>query len=369
MYPTSDSRQISAARSCATALLVGVFAAAPVQASGTVAGIEILSTAVASFDIGGVPQAPMSSNSCQVFVDELLDAVLVNDDGAAVAVSSPQSGAIVQFTLTNTGNGRETFRLVADELVVGDVFDPAVVGIHLESNGVVGLQIGAGGDDAYVPGSNDPSLASDTSQIVYVASDIPATQAANADGLIALRAVANTIVVGAGTDDPDDVVFPMVAQAYVGQGDLDEYGGVNVTAVVGTSHDASNRLFLAQGSYRVTGALVQVNKTAITVLDPSGGATLVPGTLITYRIDVTVIGNADAENLVISDPIPADLEYQPGSLSVSALPAGEDDDDDFAPAGTDNTGFDGANQTITVHLDNVSGGDPVISMTFQTTIR
>jgi len=94
----------------------------------------------------------------------------------------------------------------------------------------------------------------------------------------------------------------------------------------------------------------------VTVLDPFGGATLVPGSVITYQIDVTVSGSGDAENLVITYPIPVDLEYQTGRLNVSALPAGEEQDDDFAPATSDTTGFDGANQTITVNLDAVSGG-------------
>jgi uncharacterized repeat protein (TIGR01451 family) len=343
--------------------------AGPVQALGTDAGREILNAAQASFDVGGVPQTPISSNPTQTFVDELLDAALVNDDAGPVAVASPQSGAILQYTLTNTGNGGESFRLIANEALGGDAFDPTLVQIHLETNATPGLQIGAGGDTPYLAGSNDPILAADAAQVVYVESNIAGALAPNADGIIELRAVANTIFAAAGTDDPNDAAFPDVGDAYVGLGDLDENGGANVTAVVGTSHDAANRLFLAQGSYRVSAAVVTLTKSAITALDPFGGTTLVPGTVITYQIDATVSGAGDAENLLIADPIPADLEYVPGSLSVSALPAGEEADDDFAPAGTDNTGFDGANQTIIVNLATVAGGTPVITMTFQTTIR
>ncbi|MCZ6640489.1 MAG: isopeptide-forming domain-containing fimbrial protein [Gammaproteobacteria bacterium] len=371
MPARNDERQNSAAGYFAALLIVsfGMAAATQSHALGTAAGREILNTAEASFDLGGVPQTPVSSNSVQTFVDELLDATLVNDDGGPVAVSSPQTGAIVSYTLTNTGNGNERFRLIADDTVGGDVFDPILVQIHLETNAVPGLQIGAGGDTAYLAGSNDPLLAADATQVIYVENNIPGAQAFNDDGIIELRAVANTIFVNAGTDDPTAPAFPGVGVSYPGQGDLDVNGGANVTAVVGTSHDAANRLFLTQASYRVSSAVVALTKSAVTVLDPFGGATLVPGSVITYQIDVTVSGSGDAENLVITDPIPADLEYQPGSLNVSALPAGEEQDDDFAPAGTDTTGFDGANQTITVNLDAVSGGGPVITITFQTTIR
>jgi uncharacterized repeat protein (TIGR01451 family) len=371
MSARNDERQKSVAGRCVAFLIfgLGVGVANQSQALGTAAGREILNTAEARFDLGGVPQTPVSSNPVQTFVDELLDVTLVNDDGGPVAVSSPQTGAIVSYTLTNTGNGNESFRLIADDSVSGDVFNPTLVAIYLETNAVPGLQIGAGGDTAYLAGSNDPLVAADATQLIYVENNIPGAQAFSDDGFIELRAVANTIFVSAGTDDPDALAFPGVGVSYRGQGDLDANGGANVTAVVGTSHDVANRLFLTLASYRVSAAVVAMTKSAITVLDPFGGATLVPGSVITYQIDVTVSGSGDAENLVISDPIPADLEYQPGSLNVSALPAGEEQDDDFAPAGTDTTGFDGANRTVTVNLDAVSGGSPVITITFQTTIR
>ncbi|MDH3643316.1 MAG: hypothetical protein OES38_14535 [Gammaproteobacteria bacterium] len=370
MQAANEKRQKPVARECVAWLFVGaLFAAGSVQAAGTLAGREILNTAQASFEVGGIPQTPVLSNSAQTFVDELVDAVVVNDNGGPVAVSSPQNGAILQFTLTNTGNGDESFRLIANEVVGGDVFNPTLVAIHLESNGVPGLQTGVGGDTSYVAGGNDPLLAADGTQVIYVESNIPGPQPANADGIVELRAVANTIFVNSGTDDPNNAAFPAVGDFYPGQGDIDENGGANVNAVVGTSHDPGNRLFLTPGSYRVSEAVVALAKSAIAVVDPFGGATLVPGSVITYQIDVTVSGSGNAEALVISDPLPGDLEYLPGSLSVSALPVGEESDDDFTPAGTDNTGFDGTTQTITVNLDAVSGGSPVINITFQSTIR
>ena len=63
--------------------------------------------------------------------------------------------------------------------------------------------------------------------------------------------------------------------------------------------------------------------------------------------------------------MPAELEYQAGSLVVNGTP----EDDDFVPAGTDNAGFDSGTQTITVDLGTVAGGSPVISITFDAAIR
>jgi uncharacterized repeat protein (TIGR01451 family) len=105
------------------------------------------------------------------------------------------------------------------------------------------------------------------------------------------------------------------------------------------------------------------------VVDPFGGATLVPGSVITYTLEVEVTGAGSAESLVVTDIIPAELEYQAGTLVVSALPAGEEADDDFAPAGVDNTGFNAGTTTVTVSLGDVAGGTPVITITFDAAIR
>jgi uncharacterized repeat protein (TIGR01451 family) len=373
MLLSSLIRRITGAIFGAARLLLGIAAfvlvANQAWAVGTGAGREIQNTAQAAFSMAGNPQVPISSNVVQTYVDELIDVTVVNDDGGAVGVASPQTGAVLQFTVSNIGNGNESFRLVADAAVGGGIFNPLLNQLYLEINGVPGLQIGGGGDTAYLAGSNDPTLAPDTNQLVYVQSDIPASQGQGDEGIVELRAVANTIFANAGTDDPDNVAFPDPGEAYAGAGDADENGSGNVTAVVGTTVDSANRLIGDEGIYRVTAAVVSLVKTSTTILDPFGGTTLVPGTLITYQIDVSVTGTGGADNLIVSDPIPADLEYQPGTLSVSALPAGEDSDDDFAPSGTDNTGFDGGNQTVTVNLATVSGGAPGITITFQAAIR
>lgn len=349
---------------CALAL----FCAQAAWSVGTTAGREINNTAVADFSISGVAQTPVSSTPTQFFVDEIIDVTVVYDNGGAVGVGTPDTGAILQFTVTNIGNGAETFRLIADDSVVGDDFDPNLNQVYLETNAVPGLQTGGGGDTAYVVSSNDPVLAADASQIIYVESDIPAALTQNDIGLLQLRAISLTIITQAGTDDPNNGAFPTVGTAYVGQGDLDALGGGNVTAVVGTTHDLLNLLLRAEGSYQVSAAVVNLIKAAINVLDPFGGATVVPGAVITYQIDATVSGTGSADALVVSDIVPADLEYVPGTLTVSALPPGENADDDFAPTGTDNTGFDGPNQTVTVTLGDVAGGSATIVITFQATI-
>lgn len=332
------------------------------MAAGTAAGQEILNAAEVAFEIGGVAQTDVVSNSVRVFVDELLDVTVVSDDSGPVGVGSPDSGRILQFTMTNTGNGDELFRIVADpNIIVGDQFDPTLNQIYLETNGLVGLQIGAGGDDVYVAGSNDPLLAADDVLTIYVESDIPGSLSQNNQGFVDLRSVSVTVVNQSGTDDPASGLWPPVGTQYVGAGDPDTGGG-NVTAVVGTSHDLGALLLRAQGTYQVSDAVVTVTKTVMGVTDPFGGNTVVPGAVIDYEVAVSVAGSGTAENVVVTDDISADLAYELNTLTVSALPAGEEADDDFAPIGTDNTGYDAGNSRITVVLGDIVGGD---SRTFQ----
>ena len=338
------------------------------QAVGTTAGREIDNVAQANFDIGGVPQTAVSSNTVVVFVDELIDVTLVSDDGGPIGVATPDTDRILQFTVTNVGNGTETFRIVGDAAVAGDQFDPAINQLYLESNALVGLQTGAGGDTVYIAGSNDPTLLADEALIAYVQSNIPAALVQNDQGFVELRAVSLTIVVQAGTDDPTNPAWPAVGDQYPGAGDLDESGGGNVTAVVGTTHDTSALVLRAQGIYQVSDAVVTVTKSVVTVTDPFGGSTVVPGAVIAYQILVAVAGSGTAESLVITDIVDASLAYEAGTLSASALPPGEDADDDFAPAGVDNTGFDSPSTTLTVTLGDVVGGSAV-TIDFQAAIR
>ena len=67
-------------------------AAGPVHAIGTDAGLNIQNTATVNFEIGGAAQTPVDSNTVVTLVDELIDVVVVDDNGGSVSVSTPDSG-------------------------------------------------------------------------------------------------------------------------------------------------------------------------------------------------------------------------------------------------------------------------------------
>lgn len=328
-----------------------------VFAIGTDAGVNIENTATVNFEIAGSPQTPVVSNTTQTRVDELIDAVVVNDNGGPVATGTPDSGVLLQFTVTNNGNGTETFRVVAEDDVAEGGFNPALNQVYLESNGVPGLQIG--GDTAYLPGTGDPALAADESVVVYIESNIPGGLSQGDNGDIRLRAVAVTIYEEESTDDPDSAGWPDPGVAYAGRGD----GGGD--AVVGSSHDTSNLLVRTTGRYQISSAVVAITKNATGVIDPFGGSTVVPGSVITYRLEITVTGSGTAENVVVSDVLPAELDYEANSLLID----GVSEDDDFAPSGTDNSGFNSGSSTLVVDRGSVTGGSPTIVIEFEAAVR
>ncbi|MDA1073349.1 MAG: hypothetical protein O3A63_01130 [Proteobacteria bacterium] len=344
-------------------LLCSVFAQTG-HAVGTTAGREIRNTAQVAFDIGGVSYPSMSSNTVATFVDELIDVSVVSDNGGIVPVATPAASALLQFTVTNNGNGTETFRIITEDAISEGGFDPTTLSLYLETNAIPGLQTGAGGDTVYTAGANDPTLGPDATQIVYVDNSIPGGLPTGNEGQIEIRAIATTVIAQTGTDDPASGSFPVPGDSYAGAGDLGENGGGNVNAVVGTSHDTGNLILRTSGTFRVTEATVTMNKSVTSVVDPFGGSTVVPGSVLTYQLDVTVNGAGSVDNFVVSDLIPADLAFASGTLMIDGVA----EDDDFIPLATDNAGFNAGTSTVTVDLGTVGGGS-VVSIVFEAALR
>ncbi|HEX8262986.1 MAG TPA: hypothetical protein VF547_08945, partial [Allosphingosinicella sp.] len=154
-----------------TAACAGVFAG-PAFAAGTAAGTNITNVATATYDLPNGGEASVDSNVVTLKVDELIDVTVSWGDPADVATSPGLTGQPLKFTVTNGGNGAESFTLAALANGGGDDFDPAITGIVLDSNGNGAYD--AGVDTVYSSGSNDPQLEPDQAITVFVLSSIPA---------------------------------------------------------------------------------------------------------------------------------------------------------------------------------------------------
>lgn len=287
------------------------FVCAPVQAAGTTAGTDIANTAEVRFEVAGNPVTE-PSNTLVITVAEIVD--------VDVTLQSPQTpvtpGDIREellFTLTNTGNGTETFRLIMDSAVAGDDFDPTPSVpdfIFFDTDGSGDL---SPGDTPYTPGGNDPTLAPDASVAVLIANDIPA--AANDGDLGQSRLLAESTT---GTGAPGTV--------FAGAGD----GGVD--ALAGNSGGDANDT----GEYIVSDVDVAVAKSA-TVADPFGGTEPVPGAEITYQVLVTVTGSGTAVAAAFDDQVPANTTFVAGSITLNGAPLTDAPDADagqFVSSGT-----------------------------------
>ena len=177
------------------------------------------------------------------------------------------------------------------------------------------------------------SLNADETALVYVLSDIPGSLSDTQIGHAELAA---------------DAVTPGAAGAAAGT-ELPG-AGVGGDAVVGsTNADGS-----AQGTYEVSAPQVALSKSIIQMLDPYGGNQPYTSAQVTYRILVDVAGSGMAEALVITDIIPANTTYVPGSIRLDG--ASQSDAND-APA--DNTDFN----VTTPNAVTVNLGDTVAPAT------
>lgn len=299
-------------------LLAGMSAA---WAAGTPAGSAIRNTAVLNYSIGGTPSVA-SASSLPVIVARVLAVTVTWQDSTAVPSASPDTLRPLAFVVTNTGNAADTFRLVRNNAVAGDQFDPAdaaPAAIWLESGGQAGFQSsGAAADTMYVTGGNDITLAADASRVVFLASAIPAGQPTGAAGRATLSAISTAVGAGAapGTQVGSVADVPIV----VGRG-----GGQAA----------------ATGTYLVSSVAVGIAKSVAAVRDPAGGANVTSGAVLTYRLVLTASGAGTVTGVTVADPLPATLTYVPGSITVdgAARTDAADGDDSGYAAGTVQTTF------------------------------
>jgi uncharacterized repeat protein (TIGR01451 family) len=263
--------------------------AGPAYAAGSLANTPITNTAHATFtDTNGNPQT-VNSNTITLRVDEVLGVTVVSNDAGNVTVFSPDTNDPLSFTIGNPGNGSEAYTLLATPNLGGDNYDPTNTRIYLDNgNGV--FEIGV--DTLYAPGVNDPTLAPDTTRIVFVVNDTPSGLATGNTADVRLTATAVTGSGAAGT------TFP-------GQGT----GGVD--AVVGVTTATAN----AQGIYAVIQTLATLVK-SFSVSDPFGGTAPVPGAVIHYTLTFSVLGTGTITNAQITDLIPANTTYVPSSMHL-----------------------------------------------------
>lgn len=300
-------------------LLAGVQQA---QAAGTVQGTNVANTATVDYTVGGVNQPDVSSNTVNFLVDRRINLTVAEVGGTATSVIPGSIDRITTFTVSNTTNGVQDFRLLATNDAPGagtafgnsDDFNGSNVRVFVDSNGN-GIY-----DPALDTATFIDELGADQSRTVFVLVDIPVAQvngdvagvtlrafAANSGGAAVLGADA---VQTAGADTPGvvDTVFGDTAGAPNTTGDLARDG----------SHSDDDE-------YDVVTAALTVIKSQTVVSDPFNGAVnpkAIPGAVIEYCVDINNTGATQADAIVMTDAIPANTTYQPGTIRVGVAGVG-----------------------------------------------
>jgi uncharacterized repeat protein (TIGR01451 family) len=277
---------------------------APAQAQ-TAAGVAIPNIARASFAIDGTP-SEVTSAPAIVRIAERLDIALSARTSTIAALATGTTP--IAFTVANGGNGLEAFDLTA----------------ACENGRVVGFAIDSDGDGVFDPArdtvladAKTPRLNPGGTQPLFVLID-----QVTGETRLSVQARANTASGNPGT-------------LSAGRGDE------GVDAIVGpTTATATLQFSITPGS----SAQATLEKSQ-SVVNRDGGDVPMAHSVVTYSLVARFTGGT-ARDAVISDPIPADTRYLPGSLTIDGATMSDAAD---ADAGS----FDG--QAIRAELGTVAG--------------
>lgn len=320
-----------------TCLCACVAFSAPASAAGTPVGTVIENTATVEFVLGGTPTS-LTSNTTTITVIERIDVVVTLQSPQILVAASGTNQALL-FTVTNTGNGTETFELAIDSVIAGSDFDPtpsAPDSIYFDTDASGDFNIAV--DQPYVPGTNDPELLADGSVDVFLLNDIPATVVNGDIGQSELTATAAT-----GTGLP--------GTEFAGLGD----GGVD--AIAGTTGGEAADV----GEYLIFDVLVSVIKSQV-VTDQFTGTQPIPGAVITYTVTIEVTTAGTAVASVFRDVIPANTTFVAGSISLDGVGLSDAIDADVGEL--DTTG----SPTVVVRLGDLTSTVGVKTVEFEVTI-
>lgn len=317
-------------------LATGVAYSMSVNAAGVAPGTHINNTATVNYTFGG-GHFTTTSAVAVVVVDELIDVTMTWQNSANVQVLPGSTNQSLLFRVTNTGNGSESFSLAANGALSGDNFDPSSDRIYFDTDNSGDF---SAADQLYVPGSNDPTLASGASVQVLIVANIPGGLSNGNLGDASLSAASKTF-----TGTPGAVK--------TGAGD----GGVD--AVLGRSGGKAG----ATGIYQVGNSPFNFTKSA-TITDPAGGNQSVSGAVILYTLKVTPTGLSAVNNALVTDAIPANTTYVPHSLTLNGTLLGDGTGD--GDPGDYNVTTPGA---ITVNLGALAANASAQIITFKVTIN
>ena len=311
--------------------------------------------------------------------DRAINFTVSETDNVATGVNSGESQVVTTFTVANLGNDVQDFLLFAANNSSHSLATTQIDNI----DALLPLRafVESGANSGYQPGEDiadyidELQTGAANAATVYIVADMPV--AAPDD----LAAVTLVVQVAAGGAAGQGAAINADSNGNISPAGTYSNGAVNVPAgTASTDPDVSgedvvfnepgaantedfdssaattdlprNGQHSATDAYLIEPSEVVVNK-SVTVIDTLGGSDPHAGSTLRYQLDVNVTGVGTVDNLVITDAVPANTTYLPGSITLDAVPQ-TDADDDGIPSGTvvdysQLTGVPGS-QSITVDL-------------------
>jgi uncharacterized repeat protein (TIGR01451 family) len=353
--------------------LAGTIGTAHAQSgSGTAAGTSIANTATASFTVNGAAQTA-SSNTATFVVDRKVNLTVVSTQTAATQVNLGDAGVAASFRVTNNTNGAQDFLLSASQIVPAgiltgtDNYDLNNLKIFVDSNG----------NGVYDPGADTATfideLAPDASVAVFIVGDIPNLTVARIaqvglDVKVAAGGATGTqgsvlTETGLNQDNLVDVVFA----------DTDNDGLLGYDTL-------RNGEGWAYGMFEVGVHTVSLSVTKSATVLSDGVSTLnpkaLPGAIVQYCLTVNnATLTTPAANVSLTDVIPANTTYVPGSINIGGigsggvcLTGGVSVADDGSSTGLYTGSFNGSTKTVTATIPLLAGGTSAAA-SFRVTIN
>lgn len=232
-------------------MFVGVLSNDAHAQSTPPANTTIGNQATATYTDTGGNARTVTSNTVETVVQQVAGTAI---SAGLTKTASPGGEVSFPHTITNNGNGTDSFTLAAVEAATGN-FDYGSIVIYPDADG-------NGVPDNFTAITSTPNINAGASYGVVVVAQIPA---AATDG------------------DTEDIT-------------------VTATSVFdgSTSDTATSSTIVGES------AVINVQKTA-------SSSTADPGDTVTYTFTFSNTGNADGSNLLITDPIPAGMTYVAGS--------------------------------------------------------
>jgi len=323
----------------------------PIHAQGVAAGTDISNTVTVNYQIAGAVQPPIegspSGNNVsgigngtptQFVVDRKIDLLVTGNNNANVTPGDTQSE--VTFTLLNEGNDIQEFSLVSNQLVTTDDFDTASCTHQVVT--VTGTPLAG----VILPTSSNIKLKADQQASISVKCDIPL--ASGGQPLITNNSSLLSLIATAEKNDDGSVTARSNGADIANN--IDTVFADNA-GTDDTNQDASHS---ARRSYLVSTTAappsLSIDKSIVSISDTSGGSSAISGSQVTYKIVIITTGTGLIDNLTVTDPTPAGMNYKAGSIFLNNTNLSDSNDADNADFGFSNT------NTATITLGNIVAG-------------